>query len=91
MGAIDTALSALRANQMAMEIVGNNIANTNTPNFHRQEARFETNNSVNLSGFQVGQGVKIAYIHRSYDFATEEAILLNIADLNAIQTQLSTA
>ena len=91
MMSLSTALSALRANQMAMDVVGNNIANTNTPGFHRQEARFATRDSIEVLGHRIGQGVDIAEIRRTYDAATEEAILKNISELNAAETELSTA
>jgi flagellar hook-associated protein FlgK len=85
---LSAALSALQANQIAMDVVGNNIANANTPSYHRQDARFETRDSIEMSGHRFGQGVSISHISRSFDEATEEAILRNLSEMNAIETQL---
>lgn len=85
---LSAALSALQANQIAMDVVGNNIANANTPSYHRQSARFETLDSIEMAGHRFGQGVAISHIHRSYDIATEEAILANISEMASIEKQL---
>ena len=37
---LDIAISALRANQYALNVTGHNIANAGTQGYHRQEAVF---------------------------------------------------
>ena len=39
-GAFEVSAAALRAEQAALEILANNIANANTPAFKRSDARF---------------------------------------------------
>ncbi|MBI3911623.1 MAG: flagellar hook-associated protein FlgK [Armatimonadetes bacterium] len=64
--------SALQARQRALEVVGHNIANVNTPGYHRQVAstqarpalRETSNESAAGAGYRVGNGVEIAAVRR---------------------------
>ncbi len=71
MGGLLTALNAgktsLSTNQKSIEIVGNNIANINTPGYSRQTAELTPIPTVNFGGFFVGQGVTISNVQRDYD------------------------
>ncbi len=64
-GLIGIGLSGLRAHQTALSVTGNNVANTNTPGYSRQEAVFVDNPSLlNGAGF-IGQGVSLSTIRRN--------------------------
>jgi flagellar hook-associated protein 1 len=88
---MSTALTAIRASQAGLQVVGNNIANANTPGYHRQELRLVDRFPVEMNGLHVGQGVDVAYIHRAYDLATENAITRNIGEQAAIEAELRKA
>lgn len=69
---LDIAVSALRAQQYALNVTGHNIANANTEGYRRQEPIFVTNNpaqgSYALGGSiipQFGTGVVIQTIRRA--------------------------
>ena len=65
--------SALQAQQKAIAVTSNNIANVNTPGYTRQRAEMENANVVNSSPGQMGGGVRVASIRRMYDrFITGE-------------------
>jgi flagellar hook-associated protein 1 len=66
-GALNSGLTGILANQKAVEITGNNIANVNTPGYSRQFARLSPNAAVNINGHYIGQGVKVLEISREYD------------------------
>ncbi|NKB56780.1 MAG: flagellar hook-associated protein FlgK [Alphaproteobacteria bacterium] len=60
--ALKTALSGIQANQSALQVTSNNIANVNTVGFTRKSAEFEARR-LDLTG----AGVNIADISRSVD------------------------
>jgi len=78
--ALFTALSALRSHQDWIDVIGNNLANTNTPGFKKATVRFSDSFSRSLklavgpngprggiNPSQVGQGVAIGSITREFE------------------------
>ena len=61
MGTINSALSlitqGLDADQSALNIVANNVANANTTGYTRETANFQENSPVTINGIAYGQGV----------------------------------
>jgi flagellar hook-associated protein 1 FlgK len=61
MGTINTAFSimsgALDADQAALNVVANNVANANTPGYTDEIPNWQQNQPVEVNGVQVGQGV----------------------------------
>lgn len=57
-------VSALLANQNALAITSNNIANVNTPGYSKESAYFNETTPVNGNPGQIGTGVQIAQIQR---------------------------
>lgn len=86
-----TALSAMRANQAALQTVANNLANSTTPGYHRQEIRLVDRPPVQQAGLYLGQGVDVAEIHRAYNSVTESAITRNISEQAGINARLGVA
>ncbi|MDQ7031735.1 MAG: flagellar hook-associated protein FlgK [Desulfonauticus sp.] len=58
---------ALFAHQSAIEVIGNNIANANTPGYRRQEVRLEEALAVDYYPGQLGTGVKAKEVIRHFD------------------------
>jgi flagellar hook-associated protein 1 FlgK len=58
---------ALIAQQKAIEVTGNNIANVNTPGYSRQVANLVTNEPIQCGPGLVGTGVRADEIKRIYD------------------------
>lgn len=56
---LNIGLSGLQANQAALNVVGHNIANVNTPNYSRQRAVLSNNDSQTFGQIQFGQGVSL--------------------------------
>jgi len=70
---IGIGLSGLRSHQTALSVTGNNVANTNTPGYSRQQAIFVDNPSLLTGAGYVGQGTSIENITRiSQNFLTEQ-------------------
>ncbi|HWL09053.1 MAG TPA: flagellar basal body protein, partial [Planctomicrobium sp.] len=71
--------SAIRANQIAMQTIANNIANADTEGYRRQ--RVDTAESIPLRNGTTyfGTGVQVQGISRVVDTATDQAIVLNMS------------
>ena len=71
---IKIGLTALNANQSALQTIGNNIANVNTPGYSRQ-AIVQTNIPGQFTGSgYFGKGVEVLTVKRVYDeFLTRQA------------------
>jgi len=61
MGTINSALSivsqALDADQQALNVVANNVANANTPGYTEEVPKWQENQPLNIDGVTIGQGV----------------------------------
>lgn len=66
MSLLNVGSGALMANQIALQTIGNNIANANTPGYSRQTVSMRTNFSQNMGYGNVGSGVNVANIERNY-------------------------
>jgi flagellar hook-associated protein 1 FlgK len=77
-GIMNVGVGALQANQIALQTIGNNIANVNTPGYSRQSAVLKTVLGQSTGGGYVGKGVDVQTIVRSYDdFLTKQSALAN--------------
>lgn len=84
-------LSALRSNQMAMDVIGNNIANANTPGYHRQAVQQVQAAPVYDGNFWKGTGVEVSRINQIASATIEMALTANIADAGNIRQSLQIA
>ncbi len=66
-GLIGIGLTGLKSHQSALNTTGNNVTNTNTPGYSRQEVIFETNPSQFVGYGYQGAGVNISDIQRISD------------------------
>jgi flagellar hook-associated protein 1 FlgK len=72
-GLINIGLSGVLSHQSALNTTGNNISNTNTPGYSRQEVQFETQVGQRTGAGSIGAGVTISDIRRiADDFVTEQ-------------------
>lgn len=66
LNALNAGKTSLLTNQKSIEIVGNNIANVNTPGYSRQRAELMQIPAVNFNDFFIGQGVTVSNVSRDY-------------------------
>jgi flagellar hook-associated protein 1 FlgK len=63
LGTINSALSiatqALDADQQALNIVANNVANASTPGYTKESPNWQENQPLNIDGVTIGQGVSV--------------------------------
>jgi flagellar hook-associated protein 1 FlgK len=65
--ALSIGLSALQAQQRAMEVTSHNIANMATPGYSRQDVDLTTNIPESVKPGQVGRGVRLVSVSRASD------------------------
>ncbi len=63
---LNTGVSGLRAEGEAIGVVGDNVANVNTPGFKRQRAEFEDILNRGGTGFGNGAGVRLSGVGQSF-------------------------
>lgn len=67
-GTLNTATSGLLAQQNALQTIGHNVSNVNTPGYSRQRVDLQTNVAQQVPGVgQIGTGVQVAGISRMQD------------------------
>lgn len=77
---------SLFANQAAIEVVGNNISNANTPGYSRQAVRLEDGNYISYAPGQLGTGVNAVEVIRYFDEFIEAQYLDKSSDQARWQT-----
>ncbi len=79
--------TALRAQQVALQTVGHNIANATTEGYTRQRVIFQTTQPQDLVFAQLGTGVQVAKIERVINQSLETAIQDAKGELGSLSTQ----
>lgn len=68
---LNTALSGVQASMAALQTIGHNIANANTPGYSRQRVELQARNPQDLVFAQIGRGVNLARVRRVVDITLE--------------------
>lgn len=87
--AFNIAAGALDADQAALAVVSNNVANANTPGYTRQVATFEENDPVTINVQQYGTGVTMAGGVSQRDNALNQSLLQQQQSASASTVRLS--
>lgn len=82
-------VSALQASQRGLDITGHNIANANTPGYHRQVVQLTSAPPLRLGRLSIGRGVDVASIQRIVNENIEESQIRQAAATGASEAQLS--
>ncbi len=80
---LSTGVSALRANQVALDTIAQNIANAATPGYHRQVVDLRSRKPIEIDGHQLGTGVDAVRIGRLRSALLEQSLTANITDRSA--------
>ena len=83
---LDIGKKSLFANQAAIEVIGNNISNANTPGYSRQAVRLEDGLYINSSPGQLGSGVNAVEVIRYFDEFIEAQYLTKSSEQQRWQT-----
>lgn len=83
-------VSALQAAQRALEITGHNIANANTPGYHRQIPKLGSRAAMQIDGMAIGRGVELLDIQRAVNQQLESSLTQQVSVNGATDVQLGT-
>jgi flagellar hook-associated protein 1 len=89
-GSIQLAATALRANDIALQVVGQNIANANTPGYLRETANFIPGPTQSDGALVQGTGVEIVSVTQQVDKFLESRLRNATADQAGADTLKST-
>ena len=67
LGSLSIAMGALQADQTAVQVTSNNIANVNTPGYDRQVPTLEEAEPMEIGGLLLGGGVEVAGVQSIRD------------------------
>ncbi len=79
-GSIKMAANTLRANQIALQVVGQNIANANTPGYLREEVVLTPAPTQRHGGLLLGMGVQVSAVVQKLDHFLEERLRGAVSD-----------
>jgi len=85
---LDTGLSALQVNQSALNIVGNDIANAQTPGYHNETPQLAESLATDHLGLYFGSGVTITDITRAQNASLDVAVNGQATQAGATSSQL---
>lgn len=75
LGTLQMSTGALSANQLALQVIANNVANANTPGYIRQRLDLEEASPQKVGNITYGMGVKVGGVTQLYDKFLAERIL----------------
>ena len=88
-GTLSLAAQALEADQGALQVTSNNIANANTAGYSRQVAVFESAPTVTEGDLTFGQGVTLAQVQGIRDNVVELGVQQGLAQQGQVNSYLS--
>lgn len=72
--ALQLMAGALTADQSALDVTANNVANVNTPGYTREVPVFQANDSVTINGISYGQGVQMTAAQSQRSLVLDAAV-----------------
>jgi flagellar hook-associated protein 1 FlgK len=87
---IQVANNAIRAQQIGLQVVGQNIANANTPGYMREEVVFAPAASQSVGGLLLGMGVQVVAVKQKVDLFLEERLRQATSDRSGSEVQEET-
>ena len=82
-------LRALLANQSSLDVIGQNLANANTPGYSRQRVQLGSSASVFKRGLGFGTGVNASMIGRNVDNLLGGRLINKVSDLFSLDMKVS--
>jgi len=87
---IRLASNTLRANEIALQVVGQNIANANTPGYIREEVIMTPGPTQKRGKLLLGLGVDVSAVVQKIDYFLEERLRGSVSDKMESETEEST-
>lgn len=77
---IQMASNSLRANSVAMQVIGQNLANANTPGYIREEVVLSPAPTQKVGGLLLGMGVQVLAVTQKIDMFLEARLRNSVSD-----------
>jgi len=87
---IQMASNTLQADQIGLQVVGQNIANANTPSYIRETVQLEPGPTMRVGNLLMGTGVTVQGITQQLDTFLEQRLQGAMSDSSDTQTQATT-
>ncbi len=87
---IRMAANSLRADQIALQVLGQNIANANTPGYIRAEVVLSPAPTQRVGGLLLGMGVRVEAVVQKIDNFLEERLRGSVSERASSETQEDT-
>lgn len=85
---INTAITGIRLNQLALSVTGQNIVNANTEGYSRQSILQSTNPALKTPAGYLGAGVRVDDIYRNTEKFLVDQVVTDIGALSDFETYL---
>jgi flagellar hook-associated protein 1 len=85
-GSIQMAGNSLRANDIALQVVGQNISNANTPGYLREDVVLTPSATQKLGGILLGMGVNVEAVVQKVDKFLQERLRSAVSDSSSTDT-----
>ena len=85
---LNIGLRALLTSQSALDTVGHNISNANTPGYSRQSLKVSASDPLALRGLQVGTGVQADAVTRTTDQLLTRRIVAQVSSVSRLDALL---
>ncbi len=89
-GSIRMAANTLRADQIALQVIGQNIANATTPGYVREEVLLSPAPTQRFGGLLLGMGVEVQAVVQKIDNFLEDRLRTAVSDRVSAETQEDT-
>ena len=86
---LNIGLNALLTSQAALDTIGHNIANANTPGYSRQSLALQPDRSMQLRGLQLGSGVDARTVERTVDEFINRRLFGQASTLKHLEARLA--
>ena len=87
LGSLQMAGNSLQANQIAIQVVGNNIANADTAGYIQQNVDLQPGPTQELGGLVLGSGVEVKGVQQQLDNFLEDRLRGAMSDQSSTSTQ----
>ena len=90
MHGLNTALSAMRASQVGLAVASDNLANANTPGYHRRSLLLTESQPLRLRNQYVGAGVEVEGVRRIRNSIIEGSLTRTVSDRAELAAEIET-
>lgn len=85
---LDIGLKALLTSKAALDTIGHNIANANTPGYSRQDLHVSSGRAQTLRGLRIGDGVQADFVTRTVDELVNRRLVAQLGVMSRLEANV---